>query len=192
MISRPHAAWYTEELREAKRLRRKLERIWRNGNQESDRHNYRRQCSIVATVLHQTKSSYYSSKVEHCKKDNKALFKITDTLLKPSNKALPQIDNAGPIPRFFENKIQKIRENFTPELLINPQQQNITPLCVLRPTSALEVRTIIMNSPSKSCELDPMPTWLLKKCIDEILPIIVRLVNTSMVGHWCHKSLFYA
>ena len=64
--------------------------------------------------------------------------------------------------------------------MINPQQQNITPLCVLRPATALEVRTIIMNSPSKSCELDPMPTWLLKKCIGGILPIIVRLVNTSL------------
>ena len=64
--------------------------------------------------------------------------------------------------------------------MINPQQQNITPLIVLHPATALEVRTIIMNSPSKSCELDPMPTWLLKKCIDEILPIIVRLVNTSL------------
>ena len=60
--------------------------------------------------------------------------------------------------------------------MINPQQQNITPLCVLRPATALEV----LNSPSKSFELDPMPTWLLKKCIDEILPIIVRLVNTSL------------
>ena len=51
---------------------------------------------------------------------------------------------------------------------------------MLRPVTTLEVRTIIMNSPSKSCELDPMPTCLLKKCIDEILPSIVRLVNTSL------------
>ena len=97
---------------------------------------------------------------------NKALFKITDTLLKPSNKALPQTDNINSLPSqfldFFENKIQKIREKFVPELQINPQQ-NITPLCVLRPATTLEVRTIIVNSPSKSCELDPMPTWLLKK-----------------------------
>ena len=140
--------------------------------------------SIVATVLHQTKTTYYSSKVEHCKKDNKALFKITDTLLKPRNKALQQIDNINSLPSqfldFFESKIQKIRENSVPELSINPAQQNITRLCVLRPATALEVRTIIMNSPSKSFELDPMPTWLLKKCIDEILPIIVRLVNTLL------------
>ena len=110
-----------------------------------------------------------------------------------SNKALPKIDNInkqGCLPSqfldFWENKIQKIRENFVHELLINPQQQNITPLCVLRPATALGVRTIIMNSPSKSCELDPMPTWLLiKKCIYEILPSIIRLVNTSLrSGHF--------
>ena len=29
---------------------------------------------------------------------------------------------------YQENKIQKIRENFVPELQINPQQHNITPL----------------------------------------------------------------
>ena len=183
MIPRPHAAWYTEELREAKRLRRKLEKTLAQ-QKSKDRQNYRRQCSVVAKVLRQTKKTYYSSKVEHCKKDNKALFKTTDTLLKPRNKALPQIDNINSPPSqfldFFESKIQKIRENFVPKLSINPHQQNITPLCVLRPAKTLEVRTIIMNSPSKSCELDPMPTWLLKKCIDEIPQIIVRLVNTSL------------
>ena len=71
-------------------------------------------------------------------------------------------------------------DNVVPKLQINTQQHNITPLCVLRSATTLEVRTIIMNSPSKSCELDSVPTWLLKKRIDEILPSIVRLVNTSL------------
>ena len=110
----------------------------------------------------------YSSKVEHCKKDSKALFKTTDTLLKPINKALPQTDNINSLPSqfldFFENKIQKIRENFVPELQVNQQQQNSTPFSMLHPATTNAVRTIIMNSPSKSCELDLIPTWLLKKC----------------------------
>ena len=126
VIPRPHAAWYTEELREAKQLRRKLGKTWRNGNQER-----KRQTKLPMSVLSSSpKTAYYSSKVQHCKKDNKALFKITDTLLKPSNKALPQTDNINSLPSqfldFFENKIQKIRENFVPELPINPQQHNIT------------------------------------------------------------------
>ena len=38
-----------------------------------------------------------------------------------------------------------------------------------------------MNSPNKSCELDhPIPTWLLKTCIDELLPLITALINKSL------------
>ena len=37
-----------------------------------------------------------------------------------------------------------------------------------------------MNNPNKSCELDPIPTWLLKTCIDELLPLITELINKSL------------
>ena len=30
-------------------------------------------------------------------------------------------------------------------------------------------------SPNKSCEIDPMPTWLLKLCLDELLPIFTKI-----------------
>ena len=48
------------------------------------------------------------------------------------------------------------------------------------PASEEEVREIIQKSPNKSCELDPIPTWLLKDCLDELLPLITDIVNTSM------------
>ena len=37
-----------------------------------------------------------------------------------------------------------------------------------------------MNSPTKSCTLDPIPTFLLKECITELLPIITAIVNASL------------
>ena len=43
-----------------------------------------------------------------------------------------------------------------------------------------QMRKIIMDSPTKSCSLDPVPTWLLKSCIDEFLPIITEIVNCSL------------
>ena len=43
-----------------------------------------------------------------------------------------------------------------------------------------EIRKIIMKSPSKSCLLDPWPTFLVKECIDILLPSITRLVNGSL------------
>ena len=36
------------------------------------------------------------------------------------------------------------------------------------------------NSPTKSCLLDPWPTFLVKECIDILLPSITKLVNYSL------------
>ena len=43
-----------------------------------------------------------------------------------------------------------------------------------------EIKKVIESSPNKSCELDPIPTWLLKSCLHELLPILTKIVNTSI------------
>ena len=48
------------------------------------------------------------------------------------------------------------------------------------PATESEISRLIRKSPSKSCELDPLPTWLLKLCLNELLPVITYIVNTSL------------
>ena len=43
------------------------------------------------------------------------------------------------------------------------------------------VNGIIQSSPAKTCDLDPIPTSLLKKCI-ELTPIITTIVNKSLTS----------
>ena len=50
----------------------------------------------------------------------------------------------------------------------------------LTPASSDEIRKLIVKSPSKSCELDPMPTYLLKQCVNNVLPVITAMVNKSL------------
>ena len=52
-----------------------------------------------------------------------------------------------------------------------------------KPASATqgEVRDIIIKSPSKSCELDPLPTYLLKEVPEYLLPLILAIINKSLV-----------
>ena len=38
-----------------------------------------------------------------------------------------------------------------------------------------------MSYSNKSCELDPIPTWLLKECVHELLPVLTSLINTSLI-----------
>ena len=43
-----------------------------------------------------------------------------------------------------------------------------------------EIWNIIKLSPVKSCELDPLPTWLLKECKAELVPLINDIVITRV------------
>ena len=53
------------------------------------------------------------------------------------------------------------------------------------PASVVEVKEIITKSLNKSYDLDPLATWLLNKCVDQLLPliipIIIRSVNESVM-----------
>ena len=35
-------------------------------------------------------------------------------------------------------------------------------------------------APCKTCELDPIPTWLLKQCSSELVPLITTIINASL------------
>ena len=53
-------------------------------------------------------------------------------------------------------------------------------LSVFEPTCVTEIKELIMESPSKSCELDPIPTSLMKQNIDVFAKYITIIVNRSL------------
>ena len=46
--------------------------------------------------------------------------------------------------------------------------------------SEADIRKIISSSPTKSCALDPIPTWLRKHCQDQLTPVLTTIVNASL------------
>ena len=53
-------------------------------------------------------------------------------------------------------------------------------LHVFEPASPSDVKRIVMASAAKSCELDPLPTSLLKTHIDFLCPVLARIINASL------------
>ena len=43
-----------------------------------------------------------------------------------------------------------------------------------------EIRKIVLSSKTTSCALDPIPTKLLKECLDFLLPVITKIANASL------------
>ena len=52
-----------------------------------------------------------------------------------------------------------------------------------------QIGKLIKDSPSKSCDLDPLPTWLLKLCMPELLSLITAIVNCSLESSTVPPSL---
>jgi len=50
-----------------------------------------------------------------------------------------------------------------------------------RPCTPTEVSRIIMQSPVKSCMLDPVTTFLMRESVDLLLPFLTTLINTSLM-----------
>ena len=86
---------------------------------------------------------------------------------------------------FFHNKIDNIRTGLCamvdePLVEIPDQSFNGVQLNCFSSVTLQEIRHIILKAPSKSCELDPLPSWLLKECVDELSPIVTSIVNASL------------
>ena len=58
---RPKAPWYTIDIDNEKKCRRRYERKWRRTKDPTDRNNYLEKCKHVNQMIHESKSNFYSS-----------------------------------------------------------------------------------------------------------------------------------
>ena len=55
------------------------------------------------------------------------------------------------------------------------------PFAYLEPSTQDEISDIVMKSSSKNCDIDPLPTYLLKQVLEDVLPLITVIINGSLV-----------
>jgi hypothetical protein len=81
---------------------------------------------------------------------------------------------------YFLSKIQNIRDALSHVPTFSPETQIGCRLSTFHPLTSDQVNNIIPSLSTKSCELDAMPTKLLKEVISAILPVITRIINLSL------------
>ena len=100
----------------------------------------------------------------------------------PSQQISPSIYSANQLSSFFSYKIKTLR--------LNLQLINVNPYFVpdklpptfssFKPASYDEIKQLILSSLKSTCQSDLIPSNLLPHCIDNIVPIITRIVNLSL------------
>ena len=188
ITTRNATPWNNSDIKEAKTAKRKAEKKWRKTRNQVDYEIFKEKRNFYNKTLNNLRSKYLSEKVNKCQGNSKALFKVVNSTLnrKPIS-PLPTHANdatlATEFSEFFEEKIENIRNklqnNGNTSLNENSPFRG-TPLMKFSEVDQETVRKLINRTATKHSELDPLPTWLVKECLDVLLPIITKIVNTSL------------
>ena len=184
--------WFNEEVKRAIAIRRKTEKKWRlsvNEHRDLLRNQFKEARNNAIRITDKAKSQHYNQRIIECGSDQKRLFKIANELLhRKTNSHLPNYINAKDLAtnfnEYFIHKIETIREGLSvsTDEHITPEPQCDQTLHSLRPTDEEEIAAIISKSSNASCELDPMPTWMLKACVEPLIPAITHITNASILS----------
>jgi len=186
---RPDARWFSDEIRTAKQQRRKAERKWRKTGLCVHREIYIAAKDRVTALIISEKKKYYKDQVASCAGDQQKLFGLVTSLLgKSVSSPLPSDDPevlAQRFSDFFLMKIQHIQESIPMSPrdsahIVNEQRTIATPLTSFSPITPDELTRLVSASPNKQCDLDPMPTKLLKLLSVELCPLIRTIINRSI------------
>lgn len=193
-LSKPTPVWITQPYREAKRLRRQAERAWRKNPSVLNRSKLRRQISKCNVIINKSKGDFYTDIIHSNSGDSKKLWKELNNILhRKSEKVLPEstddLSLANRFSSFFTDKIKQIHNGFNSQsahsLLPDTPPANLEQFS---PVTETHVHKVLLASPSKSCTLDPWPTFLVKEFADILLPSITKLVNCSLAEGFVPSS----
>ena len=188
MTNKPRAPWFTNDLLEERQQLRQLERKWTHSKLEVHRQIFVGARKLYNAKLNEAKSSYFQQRISDA--DQRELFSIVDEISgcrKLSSKILPDIDCSilpDVFADFFVKKIVDIRNGLindsdVSEVIMPSDSHSDCQLVNFQPLSEDDVISLVNQMSSKTCSLDPMPTNLVKKCIDVIAPTSAIIVNAS-------------
>ena len=188
------APWYPdicEELRDAKRDRRRAERKWLKTGLTVHKQIFNAAKNVVTRLVHSAKTLFLQTQISACTSSRK-LFDVCSRLTGRSKVSpLPTVFPATQLPEifseFFIRKVADIRSELDQTAVhsVVPSHVDVPPGCsflLFQPISEKDLRDIILKSKPTSCPLDALPTPLLLENLDVLLPTLTQIVNDSLLS----------
>ena len=122
---RPRYPWYNADIREQRKLRRRLERKWRKHGLLEDKQAYLEQRVHVNKLIERAKVEFYHEKLVNY--DAKGISQTVNTLLNRTGKTLPSCDSTqnlcNKFADVFETKVAKIRKDLDKDNSFNSSEE---------------------------------------------------------------------
>ena len=191
VVYKCYQPWYCSEIGDVVRNHRS----WKADVKSKDKWAaFNKERKVTQVIIKKRKNEYYHLLFTEKASNPKEVFNITNALLARNNiSPLPECSSftelANDFNKFFVDKITVIRDNIinthfngikpTPVEPVN--ESNISEMNSFQSFLERDVKKRIRKLPSKTCELDPMPTTLLKSMIDVVTPVITCIINTLLL-----------
>ena len=184
------AGFFHLECKMFKRNVRRLERKYRTSKTVADRKLWVLKLKDQAAFYRQKERVYWLDRINKNAATPKCLWRDLETLLRrrdetpviPSSEATQKAED---FINFFDHKVSTIRD-----ATVTTEQPLFQPSCsdellsVFATITPDQVIKLVLSSSNKYCTLDPIPTDLLKKCIDLLAPFISKILARSLSeGH---------
>ena len=168
-------------------LRWQFERMWRKHKTQLNRSRLCKQIAGYNRLANKDKGSYYTNLITANSDDPKKLWQSLRKVFNHTSETVLPVHSsdkslADMFASFLSNKIRKTRVTFSTSGSFNDTPDSVPPVFnAFMPVTEDEEHKCISESSTKSCSLDPIPTFILKDCLDILLPSITKLVNYSLI-----------
>ena len=177
---RPLAVWFDRDCRQSRRRVRYLERRYRRTLLPADRLEWITRLRSLHSLYRQKEASYWEKLVSSNSNNPKRLWSAVSGLLGGSNRSMAQQSfTADEFLRSFQSKLETLRSSTANA---PPPTFSIThsSFDAFRPVTEMELRQVIASSKLTSCELDPLPAFIIVNILDDIVLFLVYLFNRSL------------
>ena len=130
-------------------------------------------------LLQHKQSDFIRGKIEENKDDSREQWKILNSILSNNQENVCPLA-ATSFQTFFTKKVEDIRALTSGSAPPRVLPRDRVKLEVFQEITVEEVTIMLKSRPAKTCELDKIPTWLIKESTTVFAPILTKLVNASL------------
>ena len=177
--------WFSPEIRQHRSDARKKERIWRSNKSSQNWKIFCQARTKYTNLLKHTKICTVSDRIAECNRNTKQLYQVFNSVTgnKP-DRTMPDSPSDAELANcfadYFMDKINSIRDALDKTPIYKPSGSSPDSLSSFNALSERDVQRIIISLSTKSCELDPIPTSILKSILPGLLPVITKIINLSL------------
>jgi len=188
--------WYDSECRSAKRHARRLERRYKKTRSTAAREHWVEALGSMHRLVRSKRGRYWRSKID-TRRDPASLWRtINEGLGRRGDGASHPATglSAEAFADFFDQKVSDVRS--ATDGAPAPEVRDILSadrLFSFAPVTSDIVCRMVNEAVNKFSMKDPMPTWLLKSCVDLLAPYITSLFNSSLSSGafpTCYKDAY--